>query len=182
MVWTWQSQRPGSTSMPSVEMTSASFGTSSFPTCPMAVMRSFSTRMTLFASGGPPKPSIRRPPTSAVRPAEAEARESAAKGDETNEQCENVHGRDCRGARRGLPARRDAAKNATCSAICLTRRGEQAMEKSAERERRNGRGQGGREDAAHFFARHFYLSAPLGPAARRRAMVRAPIKAGRAVA
>ncbi len=52
--------------MPSVEITSASLGTARVPTWPMAVMRSLSIRMTLFASGGPPKPSINRPPTSAV--------------------------------------------------------------------------------------------------------------------
>jgi hypothetical protein len=47
-------------------MTSASGGTSSAPTVPMRVMRSPSMMMTLFASGGPPKPSIKRPPTSAI--------------------------------------------------------------------------------------------------------------------
>jgi hypothetical protein len=35
-------------------------------------MRSPSIRITLLASGGPPKPSIKRPPTKAVRPAEAD--------------------------------------------------------------------------------------------------------------
>src|SRR5687767_7922690 len=69
MRWTCMSHSPGSTDIPSVEITSAPAGTASEPTWPTAVMRSPSTRMTLFLIGTPPNPSINVPPTSAnVRP------------------------------------------------------------------------------------------------------------------
>ncbi len=59
------SQRPGSTLMPSVEITSAPGGTGSVSTVPTAEIRSPSTRMTLLRIGRPPYPSISVPPTSA---------------------------------------------------------------------------------------------------------------------
>src|SRR5262245_37593475 len=59
------SQRPGSTVMPSVEITSAPAGTARAPTCPTAAIRSPSMRTTLFRMGGPAKPSTSVPPTSA---------------------------------------------------------------------------------------------------------------------
>ena len=59
------SHKPGSTVMPSVEMTSAPFGTASVPTWPTAEILSPSMRMTLFWIGGPAKPSTSVPPTSA---------------------------------------------------------------------------------------------------------------------
>ena len=46
------SQRPGSTDMPSVEITSAPAGTASVPTCPTAVIRSPSTSITELRIGG----------------------------------------------------------------------------------------------------------------------------------
>ena len=49
--------------MPSVEIISASGGTANSTTWPIVLIRSPSMRITLFASGGPPKPSINRPPT-----------------------------------------------------------------------------------------------------------------------
>ena len=57
-------QIPGSTVMPSVEITSAPAGTCSEPTWPTARMRSPSTRTTLFWSGRLPLPSMSVPPTS----------------------------------------------------------------------------------------------------------------------
>src|SRR6266545_1816339 len=59
------SQRPGSTVIPSVEITSAPEGTASVPSCPTAEILSPSIRMTLFWIGGPAKPSTSVPPTSA---------------------------------------------------------------------------------------------------------------------
>ena len=59
------SHSPGSTLMPSVEITSAPAGIASVPCTPTAEMRSPSIRMTLFRTGRPPKPSISVPPTSA---------------------------------------------------------------------------------------------------------------------
>jgi len=47
-------------------MTSAPAGTASVPTWPTALIRSPSMTTTLFRRGGPPKPSISVPPTSAL--------------------------------------------------------------------------------------------------------------------
>ena len=52
--------------MPSVETTSAPAGIATSPCRPTAVIRSPSITTTLSSSGGPPKPSISRPPTSAL--------------------------------------------------------------------------------------------------------------------
>src|SRR5438477_10712346 len=71
MVCTWQSHRTGNTDIPPVEMISASGGGLSVSTVPIAVIRSPSIIMTLLASGGPPKPSINRPPTRAIGLAKA---------------------------------------------------------------------------------------------------------------
>src|SRR4028118_1972472 len=60
------SQRPGSTLIPSVEITSAPSGIATSPTRPTALIRSPSISTTLFSSGRPPWPSISRPPTSAL--------------------------------------------------------------------------------------------------------------------
>ena len=60
------SHRPGSTLMPSVEMTSAPRGMASMPTCPTALMRSPSIMMTLLRRGFPPNPSMSVPPTRAL--------------------------------------------------------------------------------------------------------------------
>src|SRR5687767_10453910 len=60
------SHSPGSTLMPSVEMTSAPPGTGRVPTVPTARMRSPSITITLLRSGGPPCPSMSVPPTSAL--------------------------------------------------------------------------------------------------------------------
>src|SRR5689334_13762514 len=59
------SHRPGSTVIPSVGMISAPEGTARVPTWPTAAILSPSMRITLFWIGGPPKPSINVPPTSA---------------------------------------------------------------------------------------------------------------------
>ncbi len=60
------SHRPGSTDMPSVEITSKSAGTASVPTWPTAAIRSPRTSTTELRIGGPPKPSMSVPPTSAM--------------------------------------------------------------------------------------------------------------------
>src|SRR5687768_369215 len=59
------SHNPGSTLMPSVEITSAPDGMASAPCTPTAVIRSPSIRITLLRTGRPPKPSMSVPPTSA---------------------------------------------------------------------------------------------------------------------
>ena len=55
--------------MPAVETTLNPAGTASESTVPTALIRSPSMSTTLWSSGGPPKPSIKRPPTSANDPA-----------------------------------------------------------------------------------------------------------------
>src|SRR5690349_7708922 len=59
------SHRPGRTLMPSVEITWAPSGIGTWPIRPTASMRSPLRMITLSSTGGPPWPSIRRPPTRA---------------------------------------------------------------------------------------------------------------------
>ena len=67
MVCTCISQSPGSTVIPSVEMTSAFCGTDNVSIVPTALIFSPSIIITLFLIGVEPNPSIKVPPTKALR-------------------------------------------------------------------------------------------------------------------